>query len=184
MSSALKVSEGLLGETFAHLRLCGRGEVECVAYWAGPISEPNVASCLLTPRHVATPAFYEIDSSSLTAMWLRLALDELELRAQIHTHGGRAFHSATDDAYAIVQTEGFRSLVIPYSAFGPEHLDGCYLAEIGPSGNWISRDPFGSLELVSNPAPRQDVLPPDGSEVEISVYRPTLSGPGPSQGLD
>jgi len=68
------------------------------------------------------------------------------VRAQVHTHPGSAFHSATDDAYPMVQTSGFLSLVIPNFALGECSLAGAALYELGDYGRWRDLDPQGHLK--------------------------------------
>lgn len=38
--------------------------------------------------------------------------------AQVHSHPGRAFHSAADDKWAILRHAGAISIVVPYFAHG------------------------------------------------------------------
>lgn len=146
-SAAFEVGEGLLEETFAHLRDCGRGRKECVAYWTGPVDEPEVVDRVVHPRHEGSPGGYEIDPQWLNEFWRQLARDGSAIRVQIHTHGGIAYHSATDDGFAIIQTAGFRSLVIPDFAMGPVGLDGTYLAELSADGSWSTVEPTSALRL-------------------------------------
>jgi hypothetical protein len=56
-------------------------------------------------------------------MWLRA--QRLRLIAQIHSHPTAAYHSETDDRYAIVTALGSFSLVVPDFAVRPFALDDC-----------------------------------------------------------
>jgi hypothetical protein len=78
----------------------------------------------------------------------RLAERQEGIRAQVHTHPREAFHSSTDDAWPIVHLEGFLSLVIPEFALGPVGLEGSYLAEIGPDGEFREIDPYTHLSII------------------------------------
>jgi hypothetical protein len=143
----LRLSEGLLEETFAQLRECGSGTRECVCYWAGPIETPAVVDGLLHPTHAARRGYYEVDGVWLNAAWIELALRRRTIRAQVHTHAGEAFHSWLDDEYPIVRTPGFLSLVIPAFARASTSLEGAYLTQLSDSGSWEQLDPAGALEV-------------------------------------
>ena len=70
------------------------------------------------------------------------------VRVQVHTHPGRAFHSATDDRFPIVHLPGFLSLVIPNFGIGPVTLDGAYLAELTETGDWKKVPVTSRFEIV------------------------------------
>jgi hypothetical protein len=144
----LKVGEGLLGETFTTFRSCGQGRSECVVYWAGPVEQPGEVDRLIHPDHDAGPQHYEVCQDWLNRIWFDLNAEQAEIRAQIHTHGAAAFHSPRDDAFPFLQTEGFRSLVIPYFACDAVGLEGAYLAELHPGGVWHELDPISDLEVA------------------------------------
>lgn len=143
----IRVGEGLLRETFAQFRQCGRGRDECVVYWTGPLDSPHRVDRVVHPRHASSPHHYEVDRVWAVNFALELADLRRSVRMQVHIHPGEAFHSETDDQHAIVSTPGFLSLVVPGSAEGPISLDGCYLAELTPDGNWRSVSPTDRIEL-------------------------------------
>jgi hypothetical protein len=143
----LRLSEGLLEATFAQLRNCGDGRRECVCYWAGPTDDPALVDGLLHPIHVGHRGYYEVDGDWINHTWLKLAKSRETIRAQIHTHAGRAFHSHLDNDFPIVQTDGFLSLVIPAFAEGDVGLDGAYVTRLTSSGGWAEADPFEGLEV-------------------------------------
>jgi hypothetical protein len=132
----LRVRRELLAATFDHFRACGRGQRECVAYWLGPRAAHCDVTEVVHPRHSATPTAYDVDGAWHNDLWLRLARDALELRAQVHTHPVGAFHSARDDDMAAIQTAGFCSLVIPRFGLGHVSLDGAHLERRGDDGQW------------------------------------------------
>lgn len=137
-------------QTFAHFRACGLGRAECVIWWLGPLAESGVIDAVAHPLHTASAGGYDIDGVWQNEFWLRLASDELELRAQIHTHPGSAFHSSRDDSMAALQTVGFLSLVIPDFGLGEPSLDGTHLAERAPDGSWCAVSPSSRIELVES----------------------------------
>lgn len=126
----------LLAETFAQLRACGCGRNECQALWVGPVADPEFLTELVHPVHDASPVGFQLDDAWLTEFWLKMARDRLAVRVQVHTHPGAAYHSATDDAYPIVHSPGFLSLVIPRFATGPVGFEGAYLTRIDDDGQW------------------------------------------------
>jgi hypothetical protein len=132
----LRLSRRLLGATFDQLRSCGAGRRECVVYWLGLRNADGEVSHVVHPRHIATASSYDVDGGWLNEFWLRLSRDELEMRAQVHTHPASAFHSSRDDHMAAIQTAGFASLVIPGFALGEVSLEGAHLQRRGQDGVW------------------------------------------------
>jgi hypothetical protein len=142
---ALQLSEGLLQEALATLRRCGAGRNECVCWLTGPLQRPGLADTVLHPRHSSSPGGYRIDDAWLTETWIALARTAREVRAQIHTHPGSAYHSATDDAFPAVQTVGFVSIVVPDFAQAEPDVGTFYVAELGPDGGWRTNPPTERL---------------------------------------
>ncbi|MBX9460687.1 MAG: hypothetical protein KL785_05895 [Brevundimonas sp.] len=70
------------------------------------------------------------------------------MRVQVHTHPGAAYHSATDDAFPLIHTPGYLSLVIPRFATGPADFTDAFLAEIQPDGRFREVDIPTVLEIV------------------------------------
>ncbi|TKB28720.1 MAG: hypothetical protein E5V67_31885, partial [Mesorhizobium sp.] len=60
----------------------------------------------------------------------------LTLLAQIHSHPGRAYHSTTDDAYAIATTVGCLSLVVPNFAREPFDFARVAAYRLDGKANW------------------------------------------------
>lgn len=144
----LQVPAAVLRETFAELRRCGASRRECQVLWIGPWSEPQTVTSIVHPTHHANGVGFELDSGWLTAFWQELARAAFGVRVQIHTHPGRAFHSATDDAWPLIHTPGFLSLVIPRFAMGDVGLSGAYLTEIGQDGHWHEVNLPDRLEVI------------------------------------
>lgn len=130
--------------TVEQLRRCGSGR-ECVAYWCAAIGAPDVVPKVVHPVHVSTPSYYEVDDAWLSRFWVSLHESGLMVSAQVHTHRGDAFHSPTDDAWPMVHTDGFLSLVIPRFARHPLSSDTMYLAEL-VDGRWLSRPPRSRID--------------------------------------
>lgn len=131
----LRLGADILQKTFCTLRECGRGECECAVYWIGP-SESNLVNGVEHPIHWRSPFGYEINDRWLTDFWKRLAASKHGVKAQIHTHPGEAFHSASDDKWPIVSQEGFLSIVIPDFATGEISLKNAWLGRLRGDGIW------------------------------------------------
>jgi proteasome lid subunit RPN8/RPN11 len=127
----------VLKSTFEHLRRCGAGRQECIAYLTGPLDATDLIDGVVHPNHSASPAGYDIDSGEIALMWRGLLGEERSIRMQVHTHPGRAYHSSRDDALALVTSTGALSLVIPDFALGPVGTDDAFLARRDGSGEWV-----------------------------------------------
>ena len=131
----LRLAEGILTATFGTLRSCGFGECECVVYWVGPVADPIVDG-VEHPVHDRSPFGYVVDDQWLTDFWRRLASSRRSIKAQVHTHPSRAFHSATDDEWPIVSQAGFLSVVIPDFAGGRQSLNNTWIGRLQSDGKW------------------------------------------------
>jgi hypothetical protein len=132
--------------TLEILAACGAGRDECVALWTGPLGEPDVVDRALHPSHSKTPWNYRIDSAWLHELHLSLYRERRAIRAQIHTHKGTAFHSATDDEYPAVSAAGFVSLVLPHFAVGKLAVDDIWIAKLDDRGRWAKAEPADTIE--------------------------------------
>lgn len=145
---AYRIRRGLLEQTFEQLRACGCSRNECQALWVGPVGHPDEISRLIHPEHDASPVGFQLKEAWLTRFWLDMARGGLSVRVQIHMHPGRAYHSATDDAFPIVHSPGFLSLVIPNFATGPVGFDWAFLAQIDDDGRWQEVAILDHLEIA------------------------------------
>jgi hypothetical protein len=131
-----RVPNSVLSRTFEQFRRCGRGRTECQALWISAWQSPALISEVIHPKHSSHGQGFILDSEWLSAFWLDLARRASGIRVQVHTHPGEAFHSPTDDAYPIIHSPRFLSLVVPNFALGPISLSDTYLAEIDDQGRW------------------------------------------------
>lgn len=131
----LRLAPDIVQRTFSTLRECGLGECECAVYWIGP-SESKLVNGVEHPVHRRSPFGYEINDRWLTDFWKRLAVSKHSVKAQVHTHPGEAFHSATDDNWPMVSQEGFLSIVIPDFATGEVSLKNVWIGRLGGDGSW------------------------------------------------
>lgn len=142
------VPRSVLERTFEFFRTCGAGLRECQILWTSSWHSPQTITSAVHPAHRSHGAGFAVEASWLNTFWLSLASKGHGVRVQVHTHPGEAFHSQTDDAYPIVHTPGFLSLVIPHFALGPVGFDDAFLAEIAPDGSWRQVDIVSRLKIV------------------------------------
>lgn len=130
------IPRALFEGTFSQLRRCGGGTRECQALWLSPWSKTELVTAVVHPRHSASPVGFQLDDEWLGAFWRELSEERSGVRVQIHTHPGAAYHSSIDDAFPIISTPGFLSLVIPRFAQGSTGFDDAFLAQIDEHGEW------------------------------------------------
>ena len=133
----MRGADNLLQITVQTLRRCGNGRDECVVYWTGPCDELGVDQ-VVHPVHRVGAYGYVIDERWLQTFWVDLARQQRTARVQVHTHGGQAFHSDTDDRFPLVAVPDFLSLVIPRFAADVSLPDDAYLVALQDSGSWRS----------------------------------------------
>jgi hypothetical protein len=118
-------------------------------YWTGPVASPEGIDGQDHPAHRGSPSGYEVDSGWLTRYWFQIAVQRRAIRAQLHTHSGAAFHSATDDHWPAVFQEGFISIVIPNFAMGAVSMEGAWVGVLGRDRRWQSVMAEAVIELTS-----------------------------------
>jgi proteasome lid subunit RPN8/RPN11 len=90
---------------------------------------------------------YFIDGQVLFELNQKLSDTGLRLIAQVHSHPGEAYHSETDDRYAIVTADGGLSLVVP--DFGEAPNDPTLWAVYRLSkGSWLELDAVQARSLL------------------------------------
>lgn len=134
----IAVPETVWHETLRELRTCGAGRRECVAYLVRSASDSTRITRTVHPEHRATATHYRVDDAWLTRFWIELARSGESVSIQVHTHGGLAGHSHTDDEGALVYQQGFLSLVLPGFAMQDGCRDDAYLAELDQAGRWVA----------------------------------------------
>jgi hypothetical protein len=142
----IRLAAGVWDGTLEHLRQCGQGRVECAVLWTGPLDSPGLVDAALHPEHSATPRNYRIAQQWLDRLHLGLLRERRTIRAQVHTHQGAAFHSATDDRFPAVNVAGFLSLVLPRFALGAIPEADMWLAELAEDGDWRQARPGERIE--------------------------------------
>lgn len=150
----LTVPRRVINETAAVLREYGEHGCEGLVLWVGELisrggpSEARVTDCIVPPQRSVRSedgVGYFVSSDTLFALNRTLAEHKVRLLAQVHSHPTDAYHSATDDRYAIVTAEGGFSIVVPDFGRNAEDPTTWATYRLGPEG-W---DP-----LPANDAPK------------------------------
>lgn len=122
------IPHNILVETSETLRTFGEQECEGLVLWLGHVKRDNtkyIERILVPPQESIKSedgVGYFVTSETLFSLNKLLSNTGLRLLAQVHSHPGRAYHSAADDRYCIVTTEGGFSIVVPNFGFGPANL--------------------------------------------------------------
>jgi hypothetical protein len=147
------VSTDVALQAHDHLRNMGKRGVEGIALWAGERAGPtfSVRECCI-PLQVAIRSVdglcVMVEADELHRINLWLFQRKFSLIAQLHSHGEEAYHSDTDDRYAIVTAVGSLSVVIPDFARGPFSLHNCAVYHLMPSGIWTRLSTFEVAQLI------------------------------------
>jgi len=132
---ALSLAANIMASSFQTFQNCGQGECECAVFWTGPAGD-DVVDGVEHPIHRRSPYGYDVESGWITELWKNLAATKRSVKAQVHTHPGEAFHSATDDHWPIISQAGFISIVIPDFASGRPSLDRAWVGRLTADGRW------------------------------------------------
>jgi hypothetical protein len=125
----------------AHMRKVGRDGFEGLGLWAGRQTGDTFTveeAVIPAQRYIRTEDGVCVitGSEELHRLNVWLYRRKLSLIAQIHSHPGRAYHSSTDDQYAVATTVGCFSLVMPDFATGPFAIDRLASYRLDASGTW------------------------------------------------
>ncbi|ESY92760.1 hypothetical protein X741_18145 [Mesorhizobium sp. LNHC229A00] len=130
-----------LSSVQAHLRSVGRQGHEGMALWVGVQQDQHFGvteTVIPAQRHIRTGdgVCVIVPAEELHRLNVWLYKSSLKLLAQIHSHPGRAYHSTTDDAYAVATTAGCLSLVVPNFAREPFDLARVAAFRLDAKANW------------------------------------------------
>jgi proteasome lid subunit RPN8/RPN11 len=116
--SRVEIPRQIVAYTLEALQVFGAHESEGLILWLGEIEDAiaRVVYAFPPPQESISTEDglgYFVTGDTLYQLNRTLAETGLRLIAQVHSHPGRAYHSDTDDRYAIVTAEGGISLVVP-----------------------------------------------------------------------
>jgi len=126
--SRVELPRHVVVQTQMALRNFGAAGNEGLVLWLGEVANGAaiVRAAMVPPQRSIRNedgVGYFIDTGTLFEVNRFLSAKRLRLLAQVHSHPTEAYHSQTDDEYAIVTTEGGFSLVVPDFAIGPAVID-------------------------------------------------------------
>ncbi len=140
MNSGLLVPLSVVETTLRELRDAGARRSECLVLWLGVRSARGVeVDEALVPTQVAAIDYFRLPRESILEILDLLRSRGGFIAAQVHSHPEEAFHSAADDAWAIVRHVGALSLVLPRFAIdtSPENfLENVAVFSLSPSNKW------------------------------------------------
>jgi hypothetical protein len=151
---AFTLTPSVLDFTEGFLRDIGRQGYEGLVVWGGrrrlnePLVDIDVAvapkqRCFRTPEGVGL----SVDEDELFRLNVDFYGRRLLLVGQVHSHPSEAYHSPTDDDYAVVTIPGGLSIVVPDFGRGPLFEDAATY-RLNGEGSWMSipsRGVVGSL---------------------------------------
>lgn len=121
---SVTVDTAVIERTIKALQTFGKRHLEGLVLWLGNVELGRahvVKAFVPEQRSVIDEDGVGYFVSGETLFELNRALSETGLRliAQVHSHPGKAYHSAVDDRYAIVTSDGGFSLVVPNFGLAP-----------------------------------------------------------------
>lgn len=125
----------------AHLRAVGASRREGVGFWAGVVRNgiAYVEAALVPSQvsgNVGDGLAVVISGDELFRMNVWLHQNKMRLIAQVHSHPTDAYHSETDDDYAIIAETGGLSIVVPDFARSPFDVARIAAYRLSGSGRW------------------------------------------------
>jgi hypothetical protein len=127
---------GVLHETQRLLQARSRSGSEAYTVWVGELQPKRAVVWEVWPVDAEADSRHaQISFDDVLKLGARVAISKWFIVAQLHTHGGQAFHSQTDDAYPISSQVGFLSIVVPNFGSDPPGVGWAYYEHEG-AGRW------------------------------------------------
>lgn len=144
----------LVDETQLFLREVGATGREGMVLWVGHAEEKlfRITNNMIPrQRGVKTKdgVCVIVDADEMHRINVELFRAGLRLIAQVHSHPTEAYHSETDDEYAIATTTGCLSLVIPDFAARDFDLEDCAVYRLNRNGDWQQVSPDRVKSLIA-----------------------------------
>jgi hypothetical protein len=141
----LRVPLQVLMDGYEFMRSAGRLRLEGMVLWAGKQRDSIfTVTELIVPKQkgvsTADGVCAIVEADELARLNMHLYRNSLELVAQVHTHPTEAYHSSTDDEYAIATTIGCFSIVVPNFAVVSYALAQCAVYRLDVGGAWLEVD--------------------------------------------
>ncbi len=141
----LRVPLQVIIDGYEFMRSAGRMRLEGMVLWAGNQRDTIfTVTELIVPKQkglsTADGVCAIVDANELARLNMHLYRNSLELVAQVHTHPTEAYHSSTDDEYAIATTIGCFSIVVPNFAVINYALAQCAVYRLNVGAKWMEVD--------------------------------------------
>jgi JAB domain-containing protein similar to deubiquitination enzymes len=113
-----EIDPTVITTTLQALQLFGSHGCEGLVLWIGEVGEgyARISRAFVPdqrPVKSEEGVGYFVEAETLFELNFKLSETGLRLIAQVHSHPAEAYHSETDDRYAIVTADGGLSLVVP-----------------------------------------------------------------------
>ncbi len=139
---AVMVPREVLDDGQAFMRATGLRGNEGMVLWVGKKDGPTFqVTNLVIPeqRGVRTSdgICVIVEGPELARLNMELYKGKLQLIAQVHSHPSAAYHSTTDDEFAVATRIGCFSLVVPDFATRPFSFAETAIYRINSAGQWL-----------------------------------------------
>lgn len=124
------------------MRIVGHRGNEGIVFWVGKQDGTTFhVTNLVIPeqRGISTEdgICAYIEGEELARLNMEFHKRHLQLIAQVHSHPGAAYHSRTDDEFAVATRIGSFSLVVPDFAVRPFSFEEAAIYRINSAGQWL-----------------------------------------------
>lgn len=138
---SITVSRAVVNEVHNHLHAVGREGLEGVGFWAGSLRETVFeVDVAYVPKQLSGRmgggVLVLISGDELFRMNTWLHRSGKTIIAQLHSHPGSAYHSDTDDEFAVITQSGALSIVVPDYAKEAFDLRRLAVYRLSTSGKW------------------------------------------------
>jgi hypothetical protein len=155
-ASRFCVSDVLIAETEQFLKDVGEQGFEGLMLWAGSVRADSptiidVVGCIAPDQTLVRGedgVGLHVDGDELFRLNAMLYRKRLLLIGQVHSHPSQAYHSTTDDRYAVVTIPGGLSIVVPDFARHGFCLDSAAVYRLTAQGEWAKLSSATAQQLI------------------------------------
>lgn len=167
-ATRFSISDALIADTVEFLQEVGENGFEGLVFWAGSVraESPTVVDVVgcITPDQTLVRSEdgvgLHVDGDELFRVNAMLYRKRLLLVGQVHSHPSSAYHSKTDDRYAVVTIPGGVSIVVPNFARDGFSLDTVAVYRLNAEGGWTEVTGDAAQQLIHiEPETRYGITP-------------------------
>jgi hypothetical protein len=152
---AFYIDEAVIDFTIGFLADVGQRGFEGIVLWGGrrtPDGQDFEVVFAVAPKQQAARGddgvLVAVDGDELFRVNADFYRRGLLLCAQVHSHPGDAYHSDTDDAFAVVTISGGLSLVVPWYARHGIDAETTAVYRLSRVGEWVRVRPDAAVDLI------------------------------------